>query len=41
VGLGVVLTLNHRRLERDNDEWVEMEVQVPEVKAGKEAEDQA
>lgn len=41
VGLGVVLTLNHRRLERDNDEWVEMEVQVPEVETRKEAEDQA
>ena len=29
VGLGIVLTINHRRLERENDEWVEMEVEVP------------
>lgn len=41
VGLGIVLTLNHRRLEKENDEWVEMEVQVPDGEARKEAEDKA
>ena len=28
VGLMVVLAINHRRLERETDEWVEMEVPV-------------